>query len=1052
MKTAKKSLSVLLSLLMLLSVFAGMTFTANAANTYEISTYAELKAFADAVNGGERNANAVLTADIIAEDTDWTPIGDLYNAWFMGTFNGDGHTITGLSTESSPNRKYVGLFGYIDESGVVMNVGMIDGNIMGMDFVGAVVGYNEGKIINCYNTGKVTTAENDVYTGGVVGFNKQGTVQNCYNTGTVSGVKAIAGGVVGGNYSNHTNKKSIVANCYNTGDVTGVIVGGVAGENLTYAGDIAEISSCFNTGKISGTIKAGGVTGENQADTDDTPSTATITNCYNTGAVYVNGSYARAGGVVGLNYAAEDGCTASVNNCYSAGIVTAEGSHATAGGVIGENNDGTVQNCYYDGDVCTANNGIGTKLTTAQMTVGTYTGGVAANMPGFSSENWLVRPADEFYSYYPHLKGFDLDASGNQLAAESIRKSDWPARKVKDGVMEISNYAELQAFSTAVNGGSATLNGILTADIIAEGTDWMPIGNESKWYEGTFDGDRHTITGLSTESNANRNYAGLFGFVEETGVVQNVGLIDGSIKGMDCVGAVAGDSCGKIINCYNTGKVTTAYDNAHVGGVVGYNQYGGTVQNCYNTGEVTSTGNNSFAGGVVGYNYIGTVQSCYNTGKITATGEASYVGGVVGENYHSTVHNCYNTGDVSGYYVGGVAGENDAGGSRAEISNCFNMGKISGTGLAGGVVVFNNSVVGYCYYDSDVFTVNNNIGTALTTAQMTGMDALSNMPGFATDKWLQRANIETAETITCFYPHLQGFAYDTTGAVEDWPAVRIVLTELGKAKADAKAELENYIAAIDPADYRLAQQTDLANAIAAGNTAIDEAADIDAVEAALEGAKAAIDAIKTDAQLTAEEQLASEKTGAKQALIDYVNSADYRAAEQADLSDAITAGNAAIDAAADTDAVATALANAKAAIDAIPTDAQLTAQEAAAAALAAAKDMLASDIESARDYYDSIKDEYPEIADDLDTKLQVAEAILGDVESTIGDIVPMIELVEASVAAAKEAVAAAEEVQGDGFVCPFCGEIHENNNIFEEIIAFIHYLYYFISVIVRTFD
>ena len=191
-----------------------------------------------------------------------------------------------------------------------------------------------------------------------------------------------------------------------------------------------------------------------------------------------------------------------------------------------------------------------------------------------------------------------------------------------------------------------------------------------------------------------------------------------------------------------------------------------------------------------------------------------------------------------------------------------------------------------------------------------------------------------------------------------------------------------------------------------------------------------------------------------------IDPADYRPAQQAELTAAInaalTTGKAAINAATDYTGVSDALAAAKAAIDAIPTDAQLMAEEAAAAAaLADAKETLASDIASARDYYDSIKDEYPEIADDLDTRLQRAEAILGSNEATIGDVLAMTELVEAAVAAAKEAVAAAEseaeEEQEDGISCPYCGKVH-GDNLFDQLIEMLHYILDLYETIIVIFS
>ena len=154
-------------------------------------------------------------------------------------------------------------------------------------------------------------------------------------------------------------------------------------------------------------------------------------------------------------------------------------------------------------------------------------------------------------------------------------------------------------------------------------------------------------------------------------------------------------------------------------------------------------------------------------------------------------------------------------------------------------------------------------------------------------------------------------------------------SDLQQAKADAKAQLDSYKNADD---YRDAQKTELASAIAAGKNAIDRAADAQAVKAALATAKTQMDAIKTDAQLTAEEaaSLASIKASAKSELDSYKNADDYREAQKTELASAIAAGKNAIDQAADAQAVKAALAAAKAQMDAVKTNAQLTAEDQAA--------------------------------------------------------------------------------------------------------------------------
>ena len=150
---------------------------------------------------------------------------------------------------------------------------------------------------------------------------------------------------------------------------------------------------------------------------------------------------------------------------------------------------------------------------------------------------------------------------------------------------------------------------------------------------------------------------------------------------------------------------------------------------------------------------------------------------------------------------------------------------------------------------------------------------------------------------------------------------------LASAKTTAKASLETYVNA---EDYRQAQQEEVATAIANGKNAIDNATDVAGVETALANAKGVIDDIKTDAELTAEEtaqSLASAKTTAKASLETYVNAEDYRQAQQEEVATAIANGKNAIDNATDVAGVETALANAKATIDALETDAQITAKE-----------------------------------------------------------------------------------------------------------------------------
>ena len=163
---------------------------------------------------------------------------------------------------------------------------------------------------------------------------------------------------------------------------------------------------------------------------------------------------------------------------------------------------------------------------------------------------------------------------------------------------------------------------------------------------------------------------------------------------------------------------------------------------------------------------------------------------------------------------------------------------------------------------------------------------------------------------------------------EDDPAAKA----LAEAKANAKSELLEYAATKDPELYRDEQKEELAQAVEQGNAAIDAAQTVEEVTQALADAKAALDAVKTDAQMTADEQeaakqLAEAKSTAKLELGLYMAPEEYRDAEKALLLEILAEGETAIDAAETKEEVTVLLAEYKAKIDALKTDAEYTREE-----------------------------------------------------------------------------------------------------------------------------
>lgn len=212
---------------------------------YAIGNAGQLYWFAKPVNADLTNLNAILTADITVNENvlkedgtlngdgsefrAWTPVGSAYN----GTFDGNHHTVSGLYFNDDSVTD-VGLFGRIDSNGTVKNVGIIDSFFRAYVDVGGVVGYNDGTVENCYNSGSISGVQ---FIGGVVGLN-DGTITDCYSTGTVYGADCV-GGVVGAD-------SGTVGNCYY---LTGTATGGINGVDAAGQAE-AKTAEQFASGEV----------------------------------------------------------------------------------------------------------------------------------------------------------------------------------------------------------------------------------------------------------------------------------------------------------------------------------------------------------------------------------------------------------------------------------------------------------------------------------------------------------------------------------------------------------------------------------------------------------------------------------------------------------------------------------------------------------------------------------------------------------------------------------------------------------------------------------
>ena len=223
-------------------------YTIESNGSYTVTSADGLMNIAKLVNGGKTDINITLDTDIDLTGKDWTPIGTDYDNSYKGTFDGGGHTITGLTFTT--NDEYAGLFGWLNRAGTVKNVVMegvqITSNQIYGGSIGGVVGYGWGTIENCSVSGSVSGT---VYVGGVVGVQIGGSITGCSSSATVKGTVDV-GGVAG-----QTNSSATLTACYATGNVTIEInpAKNIAGGSLVGMNAGSSLLACYATGNVTST-------------------------------------------------------------------------------------------------------------------------------------------------------------------------------------------------------------------------------------------------------------------------------------------------------------------------------------------------------------------------------------------------------------------------------------------------------------------------------------------------------------------------------------------------------------------------------------------------------------------------------------------------------------------------------------------------------------------------------------------------------------------------------------------------------------------------------
>ena len=324
---------------------------------------------------------------------------------------------------------------------------------------------------------------------------------------------------------------------------------------------------------------------------------------------------------------------------------------------------------------------------------------------------------------------------------------------ISTGQYSISTVADLEKLAMMTNNGKITGGTfVLNADLdLGSIENWTPIGNDTYYFEGSFDGNGHVIKNLKI-NRPTGDYQGLFGYSE--GEIKNIGIINCNVTGNYDVGGLAGYALNTITNSYATGNVV---GNDGVGGLAGEAE--DTITNSYATGNVTGNEN---VGGLAGF-ARNTITNSYATGNVVGYGRS--VGGLAG--YASgAITNSYATGNVVGNDgVGGLAGE-----AEDTITNSYATGNVTGNEEVGGLAGYARKTITNSYATGNV-TGNEEVGGLAGEARrtITNSYATGNVTGNEEVGGLAGLVLATSETKaiedSVSYSKVNGQDSATTGSL-----------------------------------------------------------------------------------------------------------------------------------------------------------------------------------------------------------------------------------------------------------------------------------------------
>lgn len=682
---------------------------------------------------------------------------------FSGTFDGDGHSIKGLSLKyvkygsdgkatSSGSSMNVSLFGYVSDKATIKNL-VID---------------------------KDNDYEFWAY-GGAIASNLSGTIENCKNYADITGISSYIGGIAG-----QTTATSKIIGCYNAGKVrTGnSYVGGMVGYGK------GSVMNCQNDGEIAAEFVNAFIASGKQSDAAGMVANnyGAISNCANTGYVH---AFTDAGGFVS---SANTGT--SIDKCVNTGIVSClEEDDNYLGAIVGYGyTNSNVSNSYYDaqlnpfGAVSLTTKAGANPLTTIKLVSGTPLDSLDANIWLFEKDSYPVLKAFAAEKYSVANKKMTIEFGENENRTDvksistlaSFEGLNWALKisdkfKIQDGKLSVtmptnealacdtliatydgySKMIPLRAIPSILKGAGTEADPYLiestddmlklskfvnsnrveyygaffkvTKDLDFTNCTYEPLGLANVKFQGIFDGNNKTFSNVIYNSTNTDSYLGLFGSVGEKGMVKNLTLDKScSFASYSYCAAFVGKLYGTVDNCVNNASVGTN-SSSYVAGIASMMLKGSKIKKAINNGALTSK--TTYVGGIAGYaNNDCAIDSCINNGVLTAP--KGYVGGIAAYS-GANISNSINTASISSTtYIGGIVSNSFGNDS---IFKCINSGAIVGTsgtigGIVGSTVKLANALVDSCYNSG---TVNGggyvggiigsvNSGTTITNSVNTG--------------------------------------------------------------------------------------------------------------------------------------------------------------------------------------------------------------------------------------------------------------------------------------------------------------------------------------------